>query len=223
MWCASAPASTLGTGTGAVSTWPAGSRINAAIVITSSGRTQAIGGTGVSIAMSSTTWDVGDSALFMTGDKIIITCQGYISRKVEHSLTKSVNDLSIDRYGKKEWKPPRENKLLTPARSRIFMETMSSWAGPHWSIKASGCPLMISPKVGDIYTPQQSWLLIGEPSFQTACEVIAITRNLNDGTMDLTLRSTVAATRKSADTTEELRAPRRWRRWKASRWKLGRF
>ena len=222
--CSSGPSSTLGTGRGATSTWPSGTTLSGAIVVIDSGRTQAIGGTGVSIAMSSTSWDVGDSALFMTGDKIIITCEGFISRKVKHTITRSVDDVSIDRYGKKEWKPPRENKLMTPARSRIHMEIMSSWADPHWVVKATGCPMMIAPEVGDLYTVEHSWLFVGETSNQVLCEITGITRNLDSGLMDLSLRSVGAATRgKGADPSTELRAPARWKRWRASRWRLGRF
>lgn len=186
----------IGSGRGQSVVMPIGTVLCGAIWFETSGRAYAIGGTGVSVAISARTNEAHNVGLFVPGDRIILTCSGLTSRKLENSIYHASDAVSIERYKKKEWRPRVENRLMTPPRARVFLEQAPDFAEPKWQTKAGGMPVLTTPVIGYPFTVRSSHLW---PDDDTVGHiVVGITRNLDANTMALELRSAAPITRAAA-------------------------
>jgi hypothetical protein len=196
--------SVLSTGRGHPTTqWEVGTILRGAIWFERAGRSYAISDTGLSVAISARAANTYYSGAFREGDRIVITCAGLVSRKMEHAILRATNTASIDRYGTCDWKPRVANRLLTHQRARLLLSSqMTHLAWPPHATKARGLPLLTSLDIGDLINVKHSYLFPDDTSNTVKHGITGIIWDLGRGTMDLDMRSVESAGRAGEDVAE---------------------
>lgn len=191
----------LSTNTGhPVGGWTAGTILRGAVWFERAGRSYAISDTGLSVAISERAADTYYSGAFREGDRIVITCAGLVSRKMEHAILRATNSASIDKYKKCDWKPRVANRLLTHQRARLLLSSqMVHLAWPPHATKARGLPLLTSLDIGDLIDVKHSYLFPDDDNNTVTHGITGITWDLGRGTMDLDMRSVASAGREGED------------------------
>lgn len=201
----------LSTGTGRSATWPTGAIISGAVYAEHSGRSYAIGGTGVSISIVPPS--LNEKALkkagetrsdyeWRVGDVIAIRCAGLAAKRDDNTVLHAEDAESVKTYGPKEWKSPVENRLMTPVRARMLIEDLPELAKAPYITTANGCPFMPGIAIGDVFYCQHSHLWpvenedLGIDSNNcVAHSVTGISHNLAGRRTTLTLRSYIVGGR----------------------------
>ena len=195
----------LGTGKGHPEggmSWAVDTVLRGAIWFERANHAYAISNTGLSVGISGRAVETYHGPRFREGDRIVVTGSGLQAKKIEHAVFRAVNAASQNKYGKKEYKPRIENRLMTQTRARILLSQLNHLAYPPLMTTCSGLPLLTSINIGDLVDVRDSYLFPdadaagGYPGDYTVRHsVIGIAWDLNRGTTTLTLRSVYTAGR----------------------------
>jgi hypothetical protein len=182
----------IGSGSGSTVTWAAGTNLRGAVWVEWLGRTYPAGDTGASFSIAAPAKDADNSLTFAVGDRIVITCPGMTLRKMDNAVVRHENALSIERYGKKEYKLG-DNHLLDTTRAIAVMADMED--APTYLTEARGVPLVTVFEIGTTINVLNQHLFPSAAGYTVAHEVIGIRWNLDTCLMDLTMRSIETAGR----------------------------
>lgn len=184
-----------GIGSGATVTWAAGTNLKGAVWVEWLGRTYPAGDTDASFSLSAPAKVADNSTTFAVGDRIIITCPGMVLRKMNNAVVRHENALSIERYGKKEYRLG-DNHLLDQTRAMAVMGDMED--APTYLTEAHGVPMVSVFSIGTTVNVKNQHLFPDAAGYAVAHEVIGLRWNLDSGLMDLTMRSITVAGRGDA-------------------------
>lgn len=156
-------------------------------------KTYAISDYGVSVAFHESSSSSPLNRAFCVGDVIRITCYGLGVNEIENSMSRSINTASVMAHGKKEWRPPRVNRLIDSARARWMLSILDHLTTVRWETTASGCPLLVGPGSGDGVNVYDDYYWPDATSNLQTHTITGYTLNLRDMTSKISMMSTAAA------------------------------
>ena len=137
-------------GSGDGVTLEAGTVLRGAIWVEFPGRGYPVGGTGVTISVTSPDLDSSFLGRFVEGDRIIVDSKGLALKRIESAVYRESIEESIRLYGRKDWKG-KINPFLYRKRIRAILDQYSMLSYPYWVTTTKG-PLALSIDPGDRFS-----------------------------------------------------------------------